>query len=141
MKTRLLFFVTPVVLAAVLRLASAAETTIDMERAKAIHEKEVRGETLSDDERKYLDEAKKQFMARQAASPQGAPPENDGFDWKRARGLYEKKQGGATLSEDDEKFLQEAIKRRQARGGGGGRPGGGGQRPSAPEGSPVADEK
>lgn len=126
----------PLALAGLLHWSHAAETAIDFERAKALHERQQRGESLTTDEEKYLEEAKRQFMARQAAS-QGAPPSNDGFDWDRARKLYQRKQAGETLSPEDDKFLQEAIKRRQ--GGGGGGSGGGNS--GSPRGERVADEK
>lgn len=53
------------ILSLMTRVCSAAEEPIDFQRAQELHRKEVRGETLSADERAYLERAKEQFRQRQ----------------------------------------------------------------------------
>ncbi len=90
------------------------ELKIDWDRAKALHERAQRGDSLSPEDLKYYEEAKKQFQARAEAQ------NKDGFDWQRARALYERDQKGEKLNAEDQKFLDEAKKRRGQGGGGGG---------------------
>lgn len=97
--------------------ALAAEIAIDWDRARELHQRASRGETLSPEDATYYAEAKKQFEARQQARPQN--PE-DGFDWKRAMDLHRRKEQGEKLSDDDAKFLAEAMKRHEQQRGGGG---------------------
>ena len=65
---------------------------IDWDRAKELHQRATNGETLSPEDQKYYEEAKKQFQARQQANA------GDGFDWQRARSIYERVQKGETVS-------------------------------------------
>ena len=104
------------------------EMKIDWDRAKELHQRATNGETLSPEDQKYYEEARKQFQARQQASA------SDGFDWQRAKSIYERVQKGETVSEEDQKFLEEAKKRRGQGGGGAGENRGRpeGSRPFAP---------
>jgi hypothetical protein len=94
-------------------------TAFDWERAKALHQRAQKGEALSPDEQKIVDEAKRRFAAGQGAGAEtGKASAGDGFDWKRAQDLFRRKRGGESLSATDQAFLDEALKRR----GQGGRP-------------------
>jgi hypothetical protein len=97
-------------------------TTFDWERAKALHQRAQNGETLTADEQKIIDEAKRRFEAGQGPGAEsGKAAAGDGFDWKRAQDLYRRKQGGESLSASDQAFLDEALKRR-GQGGKGAQP-------------------
>ena len=100
------------------------QMVIDWDKAKVLHEKSQRGESLTPDEQKYYEEAKRQFQARAETS------KNDGFDWDRAKAIYQRVQAGEKVSDEDMKFLEDA-KRRHGRGGGGN--GDGGKRTEGPQ--------
>jgi hypothetical protein len=96
-------------------VARSEETTasFDWERAKALHQRAQNGETLTPDEQKIIDEAKRRFAAGQGpVAESGKTSAGDGFDWKRAQDLFRRKQGGESLSATDQAFLDEALKRR-----------------------------
>ncbi|MEO6788357.1 MAG: hypothetical protein ABI318_19715, partial [Chthoniobacteraceae bacterium] len=84
----------------------AADQPIDTERAKELFQRARAGEKLTDNEQKYLDEAKRQRDAQQ-----GVQPGNGEFSWDRARATHEKEQRGESLSDDEKKLLAEARKR------------------------------
>ena len=107
------------------------EMKIDWERAKALHQRVQKGETLSEDDRRYYEEAKKQVEARQKRGNDQMP--NDGFDWAKAKAIHERQERGETLTDEERKFMEEARRRFQQRNGGGG--GGGGGRPPGADGS------
>ena len=88
---------------------------IDWEKAKALHERVERGESLSDEEKHYYEEAKRQFQSRGDAQPK-----MEGVDVQRAKAIYERVQAGEKVSEEDAKYLEEVKKKVQ--GDGGGRP-------------------
>lgn len=117
----------------------------DWQKAQAAHEKETRGEALTDDEKRLLAEARKRFeegrgpnqpaeQTQQVQSqntqtqspPQSAERERtqakDDFDWEKARAAHEKEKRGEALN-DDEKKLLDAAKKRIAEGRGPGRAG------------------
>ena len=85
---------------------------IDWDRARALHERAERGDSLSPEDQLYYEEAKKQFQARKEADSK------DGFDWERAKAIYQRSQRGDNVSEEDLKFLEEAKRRRGQSGGG-----------------------
>src|SRR5436190_322218 len=95
---------TTLLLCLLFALCSAArseETTapFDWERAKALHQRAENGETLTPDEQKIIDEAKRRFAAGQGPGAEaGKATAGDGFDWKRAQDLFRRKQGGESLS-------------------------------------------
>jgi hypothetical protein len=90
-----------------------ATASFDWDRAKALHQRAQNGETLSPDEQKIIDEAKRRFAAGQGPGAQtGKASATEGFDWKRAQDLFRRKQGGDALSATDQAFLDEALKRR-----------------------------
>jgi len=92
-------------------LSFAQSVTIDWERAKALHQRVSRGETLSADEQKYYDEAKRQHDAgRGSGAPAAASGESDA-DMRRAKDIHERKQSGQTLSADEEKFLADMMRK------------------------------
>ena len=118
-------------LAALSSLAFAESITIDWDRAKALHQRVSHGETLSPDDQKYYDEAKRQHEAGRVPNGSSGSPQAGG-DMERAKGIYQRKQAGESISAEDEKFLADAI--RKYSGGGGGNRG----ESRAPSGSPVA---
>ena len=93
----------------------AAEQTIDWERAKELFQRSQSGGKLTDDEQKYLDEAKRQRERREGG---GA---NDPSMREKMRTIKEKMEKGETLTSDEQKMVEEMRKRS----GGGGQPGGG----------------
>jgi ribosome assembly protein YihI (activator of Der GTPase) len=92
----------------------------DWERAKALHQRVQGGETLSADDQKYYDEAKQRMQSGKGPGGDQKSPPNDGFDWKRAKEIYDKNQKGETLSAEEKSILDEAMKRRGQ--GGSGKP-------------------
>ena len=98
---------------------ATSSDSFDWDRAKALHQRAQSGETLSADDQKFYDEARKRFESGRGPN-QGKS--NDGFDWQRAKAVYDRKQKGESLSTEDQAFLEEAMKRRGQRGEGGGRP-------------------
>jgi len=99
-------------------LAFAEPPAIDWDRAKALHQRASRGDTLSADEQKYYEEAKRALTEGRGPSnsrPGGAPVSDS--DLQRAKAIHERKQSGQSVTEEEEKFLAEIMRRR---GGGGG---------------------
>jgi hypothetical protein len=89
------------------------KNSFDWERAKTLHQRAQNGESLTPDEQKIIDEAKRRFEAGQGPGVEsGKKSAGDGFDWKRAQDLFRRKQGGESLSATDQAFLDEALKRR-----------------------------
>jgi uncharacterized coiled-coil DUF342 family protein len=87
----------------------AADQPIDIERAKELYQRSQSGGKLTDDEQKYLDEAKRQRGAREGGGP----------DREKTRAIKEKMDRGEKLTEDEQRMLEE-MRRRQ--GGPGGAP-------------------
>ncbi len=96
--------------------ALAEPVAIDWERAKALHQRVSNGETLSAENQKYYDEAK-----RQRGGGEANP------EMRRAQEIHQRKQAGGTISPEDDKFLAEAMRKHA-----------GGNRPPAASGQPVA---
>ncbi len=93
------------------------EMKIDWDKAKALHERVERGDTLSPEDQTYYAEAKKQFEAGHGPGGQDSRDNKDGIDMARARDIYKRVEKGETVSDEDKKYLEEAKKRRQSRGG------------------------
>ena len=87
--------------------AQSAEEKIDFEKARQLHQRSERGETLSAEDAAYLERAK---ALRQKS---GA----DGLDMQKARALHERKSRGETLPAEDQVYVDKAM---AARGKGGG---------------------
>ena len=87
-------------------LVHAADQPIDIERAKELFQRSQAGEKLTEDEQKYLDEAKRQ---RERGGPGGAERE-------KLRAIREKMDRGDTLTEDEQRFADEMRKRMEAGG-------------------------
>ena len=104
-------------LAVLSSLALAEQITIDWERAKALHQRVSQGETLSPEDQKYYDEAKRQHDA--GGNP-GASP--DSAEMTRAKDIFRRKQAGETISAEDDKFLAEMMRKHAGGGGGGAAP-------------------
>ena len=95
------------------------EPPIDFDKARQIFERSKRGETVSEEERAYVQRAMK---AREQAGGNPAPaaktPAGAGdLDMEKARALHQRREKGEKLSAEDEAYLQRAM---AARGGGGG---------------------
>ena len=89
----------------------AAEQPIDMERAKELFQRAQSGGKLTDDEQKYLDEAKRQ---RERAEGGGA---NDPSMREKMRTIKEKMEKGEALTSDEQKMVEEMRKRQGGPGG------------------------
>jgi uncharacterized coiled-coil DUF342 family protein len=93
---RLLPFFLPLALATSL---SAQDQIIDWERAKALFDRSQSGEKLTDDEQKFLDEAKRQRGARDEAMRE------------TLRGIKEKMDRGEKLTDEEQKLVAEFRRR------------------------------
>ena len=89
----------------------SADQPIDVERARELFRRAQAGETLTADEQKYLEEAKR----RRDAQDGGASP-----DREKTRAIREKMDRGEKLTEDEQRAADEMRKRMAA----GGQPGG-----------------
>ncbi len=97
-----------------LGLAQAVAQTgdqIDWNRAKQIHQKLLRGEKLTDEERAYHDRAAKAIQANAGKQP------SDGIDWKRAQQIHERFVRGEKLTEEEQAYHDRAAKALQAKAG------------------------
>lgn len=117
MKTASLALLFSVVFAGAAGLCEESAATFDWERAKALHQRLQKGESLTAEEQKILDEARQRMRAGEGPGAKGRPDspgagDGGGFDWRRAQELFRRKQGGETLSEPDQALLDEALKRR-----------------------------
>ncbi len=90
----------------------AADQPIDPQRARELYRRMQAGEKLTDDEQKYLDEARRQ---REAAGGGAGAPERE-----KMRAIREKMDRGEKLTDDEERFVGEMRRRMEA----GGQPGG-----------------
>jgi uncharacterized coiled-coil DUF342 family protein len=81
----------------------AADQSIDMQRARELYQRSQAGEKLTDDEQKYLDEAK-----RQRDAPGGNAPAPDR---EKLRALKEKMDRGEKLTDDEQRFLDDIRSR------------------------------
>lgn len=108
-------------------LAFAEPAAIDWERAKALHQRVSRGETLSPEDQKYYEEAKRQHEAGRGPGGPAGSAESDP-DLRRAKDIHRRKEAGQSVSAEEEKFLAEMIRKHTGGGGGGERNG----RPAPP---------
>ena len=88
----------------------AAEQPIDMERAKELFQRAQSGGTLTDEEQKYLDEAKRQ-------RERGEGGANDPSMREKMRTIKEKVEKGEALTSDEQKMVEEMRKRQRGPGG------------------------
>jgi hypothetical protein len=93
-------------LAVLSSLAFAEQITIDWERAKALHQRVSSGETLSAEDQKYYDEAKRQHEARGSTDADQNNP-----DMARAKDIHRRKEAGQTVTPEEEKFLAEMVRK------------------------------
>lgn len=97
-------------------LAFAEPAPIDWERAKALHQRTTRGETLSADEQKYYEDAKRALAeGRGPGNPGGNPADN--AEVRRAKEIQRRKQAGEKVSDEDEKYLAEMLRKYTGNGG------------------------
>ncbi len=80
--------------------------SIDWNRAQQLFQRSQRGETLSPEDQRYLDEAKRQRAAHSQDGPQGVP--RSAIDWNRARELFRRSQSGEKLTPEDQRYLDDA---------------------------------
>ncbi|MDZ4403006.1 hypothetical protein [Prosthecobacter sp.] len=118
------------------------DVPIDWDKAKQLHQRDGAGETLTPDEKTYLDKARAALAKGQGPGSQGQPasPGADGIDWPKAQQLFQRSQRGEKLNEEDQKYLDKALEARKRggnRGGGGG--GTGNQRKAAESLKPLSD--
>jgi len=89
----------------------AAKEQIDWNRARQLYERSQRGETLSPEEKAYLERAKeerrKQGARPDAPKPPASQPPGE-IDWDRAKRLLEMAKNGQTLSPEDQAYLDKA---------------------------------
>lgn len=93
-------------LLAVTMLLHGAEITIDWDRAKDLHQRASRGETLSTDDQKYYEEARKQFQSRQR-------PSSDGYDYAPAMAIHQRQERGESITPEEKKILDDAMRHRR----------------------------
>lgn len=101
------------------------DAPIDWDKAKQLHQRDGAGETLTPEEKAYLDKAHAAIAAGQGPGTKGRPgaPASDGIDWQKAQALFQRSQKGEKLSEDEQAYLDKAKAARS--GGGKGGKGGG----------------
>ncbi len=95
---------------------------LDFNKARQLYERRQRGETLSADERAYLERAVAE-RRKQQGTPAPAPGAAAGdIDWEKARALYQRNQRGEKLTPEEDAYLKRAMAARNAGDGGGARP-------------------
>ena len=93
---------------------------IDWDRARALYQREQRGEQLTPEEHAYLERAKEQ-RRKDSATTRPAGRIGD-IDLDRARALYQKSQRGEPLTDDERQYIERAravVQQRQQQQGGG----------------------
>jgi hypothetical protein len=94
-------------------MARSADTpagdAIDWERAKSLYQREQKGETLSADEKAYLERAKAERQKGNTATQAAG----GGIDMAKAKALYEKSQRGETLTAEEQAYFQRAKEQMQ----------------------------
>lgn len=111
MKSAAFAFATLITLGGTLR---CEEIKIDFDHAKELFQKRESGGTLTAEEQKYLEEAKRQHDAQSKPAATDAKTDSDGFDWQKARAIHQRAQQGETLSAEEQKYLDEAKQRMQS---------------------------
>lgn len=125
----LLAFVSIISCAGSLRAESKSEP-VDFDKARHIFERMNKGESVTADEKAYIERAKV-GRARQQRNLGGDP---SGIDWDKAKALYQRAQRGDKLSDEEQKYLDRAKAARGQRPGGGDGPrGASGSQRKAPE--------
>jgi hypothetical protein len=96
--------------------------TVDFTKARQFSERRQRGETLTDDERTYLERAAAERRKQQGNPTAAAGATAADIDWEKARALYQRNQRGDKLTPEEDLYLKRAVAARNAGGGGGSRP-------------------
>lgn len=108
----------------------------DLQRARQLVQKQHSGETLTAEERAFIERVKAQQGAKERKPEAGAPGAD--IDWDKARTLFQREQSGEKLTPEEQTYLNRAKELRSK--GGGGRAGGGGAQRKAPEHlAPITD--
>ncbi|MBX7209484.1 MAG: hypothetical protein K1X78_14305 [Verrucomicrobiaceae bacterium] len=128
----LLLIISSCTCAEISRAESSAQP-VDFDKARQIFERMNKGETVSADEKAYVERAKAEHARRGAGKP-GDGGAASGIDWEKAKVLHQREQRGEKLADEEQRYLDRAKAARGQRpgGGSGGRAGGGAQR-KAPE--------
>lgn len=95
---------------------------IDLEKAKALHERQKAGETLTADERAYLQRAIEQHNKASGTAGSGTI---EGIDIQKAKDLYDREQKGESLKPEDKAYLEKAKELRNRGASAAGKPAGG----------------
>jgi len=103
-----------VVLACVGLTSRAYSQSIDWDKAKEIHAKESRGETITDAEKAYLQAAK--AAMQRGEGPKSAdstgekqlPPNRDGVDFQKAKEIHDREARGEKISAAEQAYLEKA---------------------------------
>jgi len=89
-------------LGAGLGLAPAQEEQIDWNKARQLHDRFVRGDKLTAEEKAYHDRAAEALRAKVGK------PSDGGVDWEKAKRLRQRMLDGEKLTDDERAFLQRA---------------------------------
>jgi len=91
---------------------------IDLQKARQLFQRQQSGETLTPDERSYLDRARavRTAEAERPAARGGAA--GGDIDWDKARRLFQREQSGEKLSAEEQTYLDRAKELRKANGSG-----------------------
>ena len=92
------------------RAVAQSGEQIDWKRAQELHQKFLRGEKLSDEERAYHDRAAKAIQAKT-----GQQPDDGGIDWNRAQQIHQKFVRGEKLTAEEQAYHDRAAKVLRAR--------------------------
>lgn len=132
---------TALFLGAISLFSQTTDTPIDWDKARQLHQRDGAGETLTPDEKTYLDKARAALAKGQGPGSQGVPasPATDGIDWQKAQNLFQREQRGEKLSPEDQKYLDQAKEVRSRGGNRGGRGGQANQRKAPESMKPLTD--
>lgn len=99
--------------------AQSDSEPVDFIKARQLIERQKSGDTLTVDEKAYIERAKAERRARQGGTT--AP---DGIDWAKARELLRRQQSGEALTAEEQAYLNKARETRRGGTGNGGISGG-----------------
>jgi hypothetical protein len=91
---------------------------IDLQKARQLFQRQQSGETLTPDERAYLERARAMRIAQAERPPARGGAISGDIDWDKARRLFQREQRGDKLSAEEQTYLDRAKELRKANGGG-----------------------
>lgn len=95
--------------------ARAEEIKIDWQRAHELHARASRGETLSPEDQKYYEEAKRQ-RSRGGESGGSTARTGDNAEMQRLKDIHRRKEADEAVTPEEEKLLAEAMRKHGAGG-------------------------